>query len=64
MRVVDWVLNHKARSGLIAVAFANLFYYLWSTMTDTPMSPFFKLLTPFVILSTVILTRMEGRKGS
>lgn len=64
MRVVDWVRDHKARSGLIAVALANFLYLLSCAMADTPTSSFSKLLTPVLILSVVFLNRPEGRKSS
>ena len=64
MRALDWLLDHKVRSSLVVVALANLCYFLWCAMTDTPMSSFSKLLTPFIILSATILARWEGRKSS
>lgn len=64
MRVVDWVRDHKARSGLIAVALANFLYLLWCTRADTPTPSFSKFLTPMLILSVVFLKKSEGRKSS
>jgi hypothetical protein len=64
MRVVDWVRDHKARSGLIAVALANFLYLLSCVMADTPTSSFSKFLTPVLILSVVFINRPEGRKSS
>ena len=53
--------DHKVRSGLIVVALANLSYFLWCAMTNTPTYSISKLLTPIVILSAVVL---QGRKSS
>ncbi|SEN76102.1 hypothetical protein SAMN05192583_3495 [Sphingomonas gellani] len=64
MRALDWVLDHKVRTGLIVVALANLCYLLWCAMTDIPTSSFSKLLTPIVILSAVTLGSSEGRNSS
>ena len=55
MGVVHWVRDHKARSGLTAVALANLIYLLWCAIVDAPTSSFSNLLTPVLILSVVVL---------
>ncbi len=63
MRAVDWIRDHKARSGLVVLALANLLYLLWCTTTDDPASSISKFVTPVLILSVVFMKNAESRKG-
>jgi len=64
MRALDWIRGHKARSGLVVLALANLLYLLWYTTTDDPASSLSKFVTPVLILSVVFMKNAESRKGS